>query len=231
MTGEPIASYGLLSDCNSAALVSNKGSIDWLCFPRYDGPSVFARLLDPRGGHWSIRPVEPFSSERRYEEGTLVLATEFATTKGAVRLVDAMGLAPGQRGHELGLDSPREILRLVEGLDGEMELEMQFSPRPEYGLSQPFMVRDGPLLRTRGGSSRLVMSCPIEVPVQSPKVTTRFILRSGESLGFALAWGPLSSPPPRPSASESVDGRLQDCKQAWRSWESDHDIYHGRPES
>jgi GH15 family glucan-1,4-alpha-glucosidase len=65
---EAIASYGLLADCNSAALVSRRGSIDWLCFPRYDSPSVFGRLLDPEAGHWAIGPTAPFSSQRHYEE-------------------------------------------------------------------------------------------------------------------------------------------------------------------
>lgn len=70
---EPIASYGLLADCNSAALVSSNGSIDWLCFPRYDSPSVFGKLLDPEAGHWSIHPVASSTTERRYEDETLTI--------------------------------------------------------------------------------------------------------------------------------------------------------------
>ena len=70
----PIADYGLLSDCNRAALVTRDGSIDWLCLPRFDSPAVFARLLDPDAGHWTIRPAVEFTSERRYRDGSLVLA-------------------------------------------------------------------------------------------------------------------------------------------------------------
>src|SRR3989442_784185 len=85
-----IEDYGLLADCNSAALAGRDGSIDWLCLPRYDSPAVFARVLDPDAGHWSIRPAGEFKSERRYLRGSLVLETTFTTDKGTARLVDAM---------------------------------------------------------------------------------------------------------------------------------------------
>src|SRR4051794_8304092 len=85
----PIADYGLLSDCSSAALVSRGGSIDWLCLPRFDSPSVFARILDPAAGHWSIAPAAEHRSERRYLDGTLVIETTFTTDTGSVRLTDA----------------------------------------------------------------------------------------------------------------------------------------------
>jgi GH15 family glucan-1,4-alpha-glucosidase len=127
----PIAEYGLLADCNSAALVSRDGSIDWLCMPRYDSPSVFARILDPAAGHWSIRPVEPYEVARRYLPGTLVVETTFTTATGSVRLVDAMPFAEGQRHHDLGYDARHELLRLVEGVDGRVELGLQQEPPGE----------------------------------------------------------------------------------------------------
>src|ERR687890_2308157 len=112
----PIAEYGLLADCNSAALVSRDGSIDWLCLPRYDSDAHFSRILDPDGGHWFLRPAGAFTSERRYVPGTLVIETTFTTDTGTVRVCDAMAFAPGQRGHDLGYDAPHEILRGVEGV-------------------------------------------------------------------------------------------------------------------
>src|SRR5215212_8590341 len=118
----PIADYGLLADCNSAALVSRDGSIDWLCLPRYDSPSVFARVLDPDAGHWSIRPAGAFTSERRYLPATLVLETTFTTDGGVVKLTDALAFDEGQRGHDVGYDAPHELLRAVEGVSGEVEL-------------------------------------------------------------------------------------------------------------
>src|SRR3712207_2834660 len=86
----PIADYGLLADCTSAALVDRSGSIDWLCLPHYDSPAVFARLLDPAAGHWSIRPAQDFEVTRRYRPGTLVLETTFTTATGTVTLTDAL---------------------------------------------------------------------------------------------------------------------------------------------
>src|SRR5438094_10398883 len=104
-----IEDYGLLADCNSAALAGRDGSIDWLCLPRYDSPAVFARILDPEAGHWSIRPVGSFTTTRRYLPGTLVLETIFETDEGVVSLTDALAFAEGQRGHDLGHDAPREL--------------------------------------------------------------------------------------------------------------------------
>src|SRR6266545_4583812 len=124
----PIADYGLLADCNSSALVDRAGSIDWLCLPRYDSDAIFARLLDPDAGHWSIRPAGKFSAERRYVPGSLVIETTFTTETGVVRVRDALAFAEGQRGHDLGYDAPHELLRAVEGVDGEVELVMELAP-------------------------------------------------------------------------------------------------------
>src|ERR671925_1335974 len=141
---QPIADYGLLADCNSAALVARDGSIDWLCMPRYDSDAIFSRILDPDAGHWSIRPAGAFSSERRYLPGTLVIETIFTTDTGSVRLLDAMAFAEGQRGHALGYDAPHELLRSVEGVSGSVELVLELAPRPEYGLYRPLIrVEDG----------------------------------------------------------------------------------------
>src|SRR4051812_31907661 len=113
MSGLPIADYALLSDCHSAALVSRSGSIDWLCFPRFDGPSLFGRILDDAAGHWSIRPVDgtPFGATRRYLDGTLVLETTFRSPSGAVTLTDALAVGRNERGHELGAGAVGAVLR------------------------------------------------------------------------------------------------------------------------
>src|SRR4051795_484133 len=92
----PVADYGLLADCTSAALVDRAGSIDWLCLPHYDSPAVFSRLLDPAAGHWSITPTAAFEVERRYLPGSLVIETTFRTDGGAARLIHPRPFAPGE---------------------------------------------------------------------------------------------------------------------------------------
>jgi alpha,alpha-trehalase len=98
----PIADYALLSDRHSAALVSRDGSIDWLCFPRFDSPSIFGRLLGGEAGHWSIRATSATQVTRRYLDRTMVLETTFRTPTGTVTITDALAMGEGNRGHELG---------------------------------------------------------------------------------------------------------------------------------
>jgi GH15 family glucan-1,4-alpha-glucosidase len=119
-----IADYALLSDCNGSALVSRNGSVDWLCLPRFDSRSVFARLLDDRAGHWSIRPAGDFSAERRYRGQTMVLQTVFRCAGGVVAVTDALALAGCQGGHELGKSVPHALLREVACTSGEAELAL-----------------------------------------------------------------------------------------------------------
>src|SRR5215472_11322322 len=139
MSNVPIAEYALLSDCRSAALVNRAGSIDWLCFPRFDGPSVFARLLDEQAGHWSIHVVDVTEVSRRYLEGTMALETTFRTPTGSAVLVDAMAMGRNERGHELGVNSPGVVLRSLSCQSGTVELELEYAPRFEYGLIYPLL--------------------------------------------------------------------------------------------
>jgi GH15 family glucan-1,4-alpha-glucosidase len=226
----PIADYGLLADCNSAALVDRRGSIDWLCLPRYDSASVFARILDPGAGHWSIRPSGSFSVDRRYVPGTLVIETTFKTDTGVVRLTDAMAFAPGQRRHNLGYDAPHEVLRSVECASGRVALDLELAARPEYGLYRPLirLLDDG--ARTFGGTSpmRLRAGVPLEVDGEST-MRASFTLTAGERAGFALRWLTVEAQtPPEPTAPGDVAERIADTVEAWRSWEAHHDIYEGR---
>jgi GH15 family glucan-1,4-alpha-glucosidase len=226
---QPVAEYALLADCNSAALVDRRGSIDWLCLPRYDSDAVFARLLDPDAGHWSIRPVGAFASERRYLPGTLVAETTFTTETGRVMLTDAMAFVDGQRGHDVGLDAPHELLRNVEGLSGEVELQMELAPRPEYGLVKPLMrLDDGGAARTFGGSGRVALRSTASLDMADSTLGARFSLAAGEGVGFALRWAPPEDRAPRPpTAPADVAGRIEETAEAWRSWEAEHDIYEG----
>jgi GH15 family glucan-1,4-alpha-glucosidase len=224
----PIADYGLLSDCNSAALVSRDGSIDWLCLPRFDAPSVFARILDAEGGHWSIGPAGEFTTERRYVDGTLVVETTFTTEMGSVRLRDALVFADGQRGHDLGLDTPHELLRSVEGLSGEVDLVLELAPRPEYGLVRPLVRRTDEGGRTFGGPNQIALRAGVPVELDGATIRARFTVRAGDEIGFAVRWiPPEAATPPEPTAPGDVARRIEDTIEGWRSWEADHDVYEG----
>src|SRR5919202_6756957 len=174
---KPIADYGLLADCNSSALVSRDGSVDWLCLPRYDSDAVFARILDPAAGHWSIRPSGEFTVQHRYLPGTLVIETTFTTEAGTVRLLDAMAFAAGQRGHDLGYDAPHEILRGVEGVSGEVELVMELAPRPEYGLIMPLIRLEEGGARTFG-SGRVSVRSAVPLELDGETMRASFTLRA-----------------------------------------------------
>ena len=223
----PIAEYGLLADCNSAALVDRDGSIGWLCVPRYDSPAVFAQILDPEGGHWQIRPSGAYRSERRYLPGTLVIETTFATQSGSVRLTDAMAFPEGQRHHELGFGAPHLILRLVEGVLGEVELSFELAPRPEYGLVKPLFRATESGGRTFGGPNQVVVSAGAATAIEDSTMSATFTVSAGERVGFALQWAPPEGPAPEPFALAQVAARIDDTVEAWRSWEAEHDVYEG----
>jgi alpha,alpha-trehalase len=223
----PIADYGLLADCNSAALMDRAGSIDWLCLPRYDSAAIFARLLGSDAGHWSIRPAGAFTSERRYLPGTLVIETTFTTDTGTVRLVDAMAAAEGQRGHDLGFNAPHELLRSVEGVEGEVEMEIELAPRPEYGLIRPLIRLEEDGARTFG-AGRVAVRSAVPLAVDDATMHAAFTVRAGDRLGFSLRWAaPESQATPEPTPAEHVSARIEDTAEAWRSWEAEHDIYDG----
>ena len=223
----PIADYGLLADCNSAALVDRAGSIGWLCLPRYDSPAVFAQILDPGAGHWHIRPTTSYRSERCYLPGTLVIETTFSTETGMIKLTDAMAFAEGQRRHELGFAAPHLVLRFVEGVVGEVELEFELAPRPEYGLVKPLFRATETGGRTFGGPNQVVASSGVPTEINDSTMSATFAVSEGQRLGFALQWAPPEGPAPDPLAPDTVAARIDDTIAAWRSWEAEHDIYEG----
>ena len=224
---QPVAAYGLLADCNSAALVDRGGSIGWLCLPRYDSPAVFAEILDPSAGRWSIRPAGEFRSQRRYLPGTLVIETTFMTQEGSVKLIDAMAFAQGQRHHDLGLHSPHLLLRSVVGVVGEIELELELAPRPEYGLIKPLFRETEGGGRTFGGPNQVVVSAGVPTVIEDGTMRARFTVGAGEQVGFACQWVAPEGAAPETLDSSEVAARIDDTAAAWRSWEDEHDIYVG----
>jgi len=198
MDSLPIGEYALLSDCRSAALVSRDGSVDWLCFPRFDGPSVFCRLLDPAGGHFAIRPAGEFQVSRRYVDQTLVLETTFTTAGGTAVLTDALAVGRNERGHHLGAHSPGTLLRSLACTRGEIQVEVSYAPRPEYGLIHPVLVPVAGGLAARGGANRLFLSTSVSFGVDDATATARVPLAAGQAAVFALGHGEMAGPPLAP---------------------------------
>jgi GH15 family glucan-1,4-alpha-glucosidase len=222
-----IGDYALLSDCHSAALVSRGGSVDWLCFPRFDGPSVFARLLDDDAGHFSIRPAGEAQVTRAYLDQTMALETTFQTATGVAVLVDAMAVGRNDRGHDLGAGSPGALLRRLACTDGQVEVEVEYLPRPEYGLIHPLLEVVPGGLAARGGADRLLLSAPVELQVDGATATARFPLRAGESVGFALQHGRIWEPALTAWEQEEIAARLDDTMEGWRSWSAMNQTYEG----
>src|SRR5204863_387914 len=132
-------------DCRAAALISSDASIDWLCLPRFNSPSVFGALLDDQiGGRFRIRPVGPYSATRAYVPDTNVLETTFKTGSGLVVVRDAMPVR-SEPEKDLELIPDHEVLREIEVLSGEVDVEVTYEPRPDYGLVMPHLVKRGGL--------------------------------------------------------------------------------------
>lgn len=138
----PIEDYGLIGNCHTAALINSEGSIEWLCEPRFDSPSVFARILDlETGGFWRISPTAQHHSSHSYLDETNILETRFLTTEGVVRMLDFMPIYTEYR--ESDDEEPLELIRMVEGFEGEVEIECICQPRPDYATTDPHIRVDG----------------------------------------------------------------------------------------
>jgi alpha,alpha-trehalase len=227
MSRTPIADYALLSDCHSAALVSRAGSVDWLCFPRFDSPAVFARLLDADAGHWAIRPAQAAPSSRRYVDGSLVLETRFHTGAAEVVLTDLLAVGENERGHDLGREAPHVLVRRLRCDRGTIEMEMEFSPRAEYGVVRPLLLQEPGGLLARGGATLLRLSSPVEFEVAGSTARARFTIEEGESVDFALQYGATSAPPPQPWGPEEIRRSADETLRAWTSWAGMHQSYEG----
>jgi GH15 family glucan-1,4-alpha-glucosidase len=222
-----IREHALLSDCQSAALATRDGAIDWWPAPRFDSASAFSALLDESAGHWTIAPGDSFECSRRYRPGTLVLETTMRAAGGTLRLTDALLMAPGARGHEIGRDVPHALARLVEVLDGELEIRMVCAPRLEYGLAVPQFTACEGGVATLGGPERLFLRADgtSEIEIDGSRACSRVKLRAGQQAGWVLhrAVGSYAQSPRRLDARAAID----DTTAAWRSWTEEHSGYDG----
>jgi GH15 family glucan-1,4-alpha-glucosidase len=204
-----IEDYAIIGDLETAALVGRDGSIDWLCLPHFDSPACFAALLgNSSHGRWLIAPADaPLRIVRRYRESSLVLETEFFTESGVVRLVDCM--------------PPRatvpDLVRVVEGLRGEVRMRLELIIRFDYGSVVPWVRNIDGALHATGGPDAVCFWSPVPTRGVDLKTVAEFTVRERERHPFALAWHPSHTDPPEPpSALEAVSA----TETYWRRWAS-----------
>jgi len=180
----PIEDYGVIGNCHTAALVSSQGSIDWLCLPRFDSPSLFARVLDlERGGAWSIQPATPFESTHQYLNNTNVLATTFTCMEGSLSLLDFMDITSDEQ--EQRLATSGRLIRIVEGIEGTVEIVSTCTPRPDYARAVPQFVTLGN--EVKFGSFTVTAPAEWQIDAKNHTLTCRITLHAGERVAFTLS--------------------------------------------
>jgi GH15 family glucan-1,4-alpha-glucosidase len=202
----PIAEHGIVGDLHSAALVGSDGTIDWYCPERFDGPSVFAALLDRRrGGFYRIAPTGTTASTKQlYLPDTNVLITRFLSPSGVSEIQDFMPVGEG----------PQRLIRRLVGVRGCLRFRLEVEPRFDYGRHEPSVTveRGGAVFRAPGG--RLALSAPVALEPTRAGVTAEFELRAGERRTFVLESGDQASPP-----DEQETQRLRnETARFWRDW-------------
>ncbi|MGZ3457894.1 MAG: glycoside hydrolase family 15 protein [Archangium sp.] len=212
-----IHDYAVIGDGHGAALVSRSGAIDWLCWPRFDSPSLFAAILDPAvGGCWRIHPVGPSRVTRRYLPETNVLETRFDTDTGTLVLTDLMPLSEVRP----SLPSPeRELVRCVRCERGEVTWEVLYDPRPDYGRARP-RVKDGGRLGWRlehGGWLYTLRTDVALRPGPGGGLGARLTLRAGERAHFSLT-GTGDGPAVLSPVGRFTWARVERTAEAWRRW-------------
>lgn len=204
-----IEDYGLIGDCETAALVGRDGSIDWLCWPAFDSDACFAAILGTeKHGRWKIAPAQDVTKiSRRYRDNTLILETRFETESGTVVLIDFMP----PRG------KASDILRLVRGISGRVKLRMELVIRFGFGTDIPWVKKseDGSALLAICGPDMTVLRTPVETRGEDMTTVADFDVGEGETIPFALTYGP--SHLPVPDAIDPVLA-LQETEAFWTEW-------------
>ena len=216
----PIGDYALIGDGRSAALVSRDGSLDWLCWPRFDSPSIFAALLDTeRGGRFRVRPTGTFRSERRYLPDTNVLETVFHTSSGTVALRDLMPVA-SEEDKRAALSPEHEVLREIEGLAGQVEVEVVYTPRPDYGRKHPDLTSRGAFglwCEVPGGALALHSDLPLQLTPDGHGAYGAATIAAGERKHLSLVYS-TDAPGVIPLLEDAARDRVERSIRWWRDW-------------
>lgn len=218
MSFPAISDYGVIGNCHTAALISRKGSIDWLCLPRFDSASLFARILDlEKGGFWSIQPAIQFESDHEYLDSTNVLKTMFTCNGGKAQLLDFMEVTDSQQLQHP--HAPGRLIRIVEGLAGSVDIICTCVPRPNYGQAIPKFHGSGQEVTF----DQFQIHAPIawQIDSQSHKLTCRFTLQAGKRIAFTLAMQ--DSPTPHINPHDALESAIA----FWQNW-ADQCTYQGR---
>jgi GH15 family glucan-1,4-alpha-glucosidase len=210
-----IENYALIGDCRTAALVAKDGSIDWLCLPRFDSPACLTALLGTNEhGRWSIAPKGRVTRvERRYIEGTLILETEFEVDGGKVVMTDFM---PPQT-------SASDIIRMVRGLSGEVQMRSELVVRFDYGSILPWIQRKERGMRATAGPDSVQLFSDLRQEIEYDNVVCDFVIAEGQTVAFQLTWTQTHAPEP---LERNAKQTLDDATSWWRDW-SDRCTYEG----
>jgi GH15 family glucan-1,4-alpha-glucosidase len=204
-----IEDYALIGDCQTAALVGRNGSIDWLCWPRFDSAACFAALVGkPENGFWRISPTDPsFHSRRAYRPDTLIVETDFDTAGGSATLIDFMPIASVQS----------DIVRMVVGRRGTVEMQSEGVLRFDYGSSVPWVTLDADqrTLRAVAGPDLAVLASPVPLANRDRRTCARFAVSAGDTLAFVLTHTASHLDPPRRVDPQKA---LADTDRFWKAW-------------
>jgi GH15 family glucan-1,4-alpha-glucosidase len=204
-----IEDYALIGDCETAALVSREGSIDWLCFPRFDSPACFAALVGtPEHGRWLIAPCGDIQSVRRqYLGDTAVLETEFTTADGVVAVIDFMPVRSGLP----------DLVRIVLGRQGKVEMRMELTIRFDYGSVVPWVRRVPDGVTAIGGPDSLLLRTRVPLKGENFHTVSRFTVAEGQRIPFDLTWFPSHE---QPSQQLDPEDALKKTMAWWSEWAS-----------
>lgn len=214
MSASRIEEYALIGDLHTAAMVSADGSVDWLCLPRFDSPACFAAMLDEdSAGRWLLAPVGAGRCTRRgYRDGTLILETEWETSTGHVRVTDFMPVR----------EHAADLVRIVEGLEGSVEMVTHLLLRFDYGHVVPWVTRTERGILAVAGPEAVQVTADVPLNGRDLSTVAEFTVEVGDRVRFVLTWSPSHEPQPTPA---DPDTALVVTEQFWTEWSSRSTAY------